>query len=338
MLIGKKQKVNLKTAVQKFLEYCEIHKNQSQKTLENYGHYLRRFVSWVDNRSGQAVLPEGKLKKSADQSMDIAKINLELIDNFRLYLNRLKDADGEQLLTVKTQNFHVIALRAFLKYCIRQDWETLAPEKIEVAKLGDRTVDFLERDELERLFEVIDRTKIGGLRDYAILRTLYSTGLRVSELVALDRDQINLETGEFRVVGKGRKQRIVFLSQDAAGAIKEYLAGRGDKFSPVFINHGRGKASEKNLGEVVGKSMDEKKRLTATMIQYLVRNYALKAGIVKPVTPHKLRHSFATELLKNGADIRSVQEMLGHSSITTTQIYTHLTNKRLKEVHEKFHK
>lgn len=336
-------KVNLKAAVQKFLEYCEIHKNQSQKTLENYGHYLRRFVTWVDSRSGQAILPEGKLKKTTDQSMDIAKINLELVDNFRLYLNRLKDEKNEQLLTVKTQNFHIIALRAFLKYCIRQDWETLAPEKIEVAKLGDRTVDFLERDELEKLFGAIDRTKIGGLRDYAILRTLYSTGLRVSELVGLNRDQINLETGEFRVVGKGRKQRIVFLSAEAAGAIKEYLVGRGDKFSPVFINHGRGKSSEKNIAAELetamgGKSIDEKKRLTATMVQYLVRNYALKAGIVKPVTPHKLRHSFATELLKNGADIRSVQEMLGHSSITTTQIYTHLTNKRLKEVHQKFHK
>jgi site-specific recombinase XerD len=325
--------MNLKTAVQKFLEYCEIHKNQSQKTLENYGHYLRRFVAWVDKDRGAINKP----KSGSDQSMDISKINLELIDNFRLYLNRLKDADGEQLLTMKTQNYHVIALRAFLKYCIRQDFETLAPEKIEVAKLGDRVVDFLEREELERLFGAIDRSNLNGLRDYAILRTLYSTGLRVSELVGLNREQINLETGEFRVVGKGRKQRIVFLSPDAAGAIKAYLAGRGDKFGPVFINHGRGKAAEK-MGQADGRSVDEKKRITATMVQYLVRNYGVKAGVVKRVTPHKLRHSFATELLKNGADIRSVQEMLGHSSITTTQIYTHLTNRRLKEVHEKFHK
>ncbi|MGL5831387.1 MAG: tyrosine-type recombinase/integrase [Candidatus Altimarinota bacterium] len=326
--------MNLKTAVQKFLEYCEIHKNQSQKTLENYGHYLQRFVGWVDKRDERVSKP----KSGSDNSMDIKKINLELIDNFRLYLNRLKDADNEQLLTVKTQNYHIIALRAFLKYCIRQDWETLAPEKIEVAKLGDRVVDFLEREELQRLFEAIDRTTLSGLRDYAILRTLYSTGLRVSELVGLNRDQINLETGEFRVVGKGRKQRIVFLSGEAAEAIKAYLAGRGDKFGPVFINHGRGKAAEKFLGEADGRTIDEKKRITATMVQYLVRNYGVKAGVVKRVTPHKLRHSFATELLKNGADIRSVQEMLGHSSITTTQIYTHLTNSRLKEVHEKFHK
>lgn len=307
------QKKTVGQLVQKFLEYSEINKNQSLKTLENYRHYLDRFGRFV-----------GK-------DLDIGKIDLDMVDKYRLYLNRLQDANNEPLLTVKTQAYHVIALRAFLKYIVKQDIQSLAPDKIELGKMPGRTVDFLEREELEKLFEAIDQTKMTGKRDFAILRTLYSTGLRISELVRLNKDDINLESREFKVIGKGSKYRIVFLSQDAAVAIGDYWASRKDDLKPAFINHGRGKKMD-------GMNLNERKRLTATMVQFVVRNYAKAAGIVKKVTPHKLRHSFATELLKNGADIRSVQDMLGHSSITTTQIYTHLTNRHLKEIHDKYHK
>lgn len=313
---NEKSALALHDAVKKFLEYAEITKNQSAKTLENYRHYLKRLVDF------------------AGANLAIADIDLELINQYRLYLNRLQDEQKKPLLTVKTQSYHLIALRAFLKYLIKQDYETLAPEKIELGKMPDRTVDFLEREELDALFKTVDREKIAGLRDYAILRTLYSTGLRISELVNLDRDQINLETREFRVRGKGSKYRIVFLSDEAVAALSAYLSARKDEWKPVFINHGRGK--EKTTASQMGNN--ENRRITTTMVQYLIRNYAQAAGLVKKVTPHKLRHSFATELLKNGADIRSVQEMLGHSSITTTQIYTHLTNRRLKEIHHKYHK
>ncbi len=305
--------MTISRAVQKFLEYSEVNKNQSLKTLENYRHYLGRFAAFA----GADLLMTG--------------VTLDLVDKYRIYLNRLRDDSDKPLLSVKTQAYHVIALRAFLKYLVKQDIPSLAPDKIELGKLPGRTVDFLEREELERLFAVIDTSGITGLRDYAILRTLYSTGLRISELVGLNRDGINLETCEFRVIGKGGKYRIVFLSRDAAEAIQRYLTARKDDLKPVFINHGRGKAG-------AGYSLSERKRISPTMVQVLVRKYAAMAGLVKKVTPHKLRHSFATELLKNGADIRSVQDMLGHSSITTTQIYTHLTNKRLKEVHGKYHR
>lgn len=296
----------------RFLEHAEVGKNQSKKTIQNYRHYLERFVAFAGDTT-------------------VKNITLEMVQDFRLYLNRLTDAKGKQLLSVKTQNYHIIALRAFLKWCIKNDVETLAPEKIDLSKIPERTVEYLARDELERLFEQVKGKGLRGLRDRAILETLYSTGLRVSELVALDRDQVDLERREFMVRGKGRKPRIVFLSDRAAEAIGKYLAARQDSFDPLFLNYGRRrKAEDITLGE--------KRRLSTVMVQYLVRNYARKAGIIKKVTPHVLRHSFATELLMNGADIRSVQEMLGHASITTTQIYTHLTNKRLREVHEKFHK
>lgn len=318
--MGKENKINgitLGEGLRRFLEYCEITRNQADKTLENYRHYLRRFTDFAG-----AELP-------------VCGITLDLVNRYRLDLNRLLNDDKKQLLNAKTQAYHIIALRAFLKFLIKQDQETLAPEKVELGKMPQRTVDFLERDELERLFAAVDISKTRGLRDLAVLRTLFSTGLRISELVNLNREQINLQSREFRVIGKGGKYRIVFLSDDAAAAIDNYLAARRDSLKPVFISHGRGKSLAEGK-VVVGR--DENRRITATMIQYLIRNYARRAGLVKKVTPHKLRHSFATELLKNGADIRSVQEMLGHSSITTTQIYTHLTNRRLKEIHQKYHK
>lgn len=296
-----------------FLEHAEIAKNQSHKTLENYAHYLKRFSDFL----GVDASPK--------------EITLEKVQKFRLSLNRLEDENGKQLLGVKTQNYHIIALRAFLKFCMKNDVPTLAPEKIDLSKIPERSVEYLSREELERLFKTVDMSKIQGLRDTAILETLYSTGLRVSELTGLNRAQVDLQRREFMVRGKGRKTRIVFLSGRAANAIEKYLAARDDNFEPLFINHKRGrKGDDITLGE--------KRRLSTVMVQYMVRGYARRAGIIKKVTPHVLRHSFATELLINGADIRSVQEMLGHSSITTTQIYTHLTNKRLREVHEKYHK
>lgn len=300
----------LSELIRDFLEHVEVGKNQSQKTIENYNHYLTRFLKWYGDKSP-------------------GRISLSDIHKYRLYLNRYNDERG-RTLGVKTQNYHIIALRAFLKHLIKNDIKTLPPEKIDLQKIPGRTVEYLTRDELERLFEVIDVSTIIGKRNRAILETLYSTGLRVSELVSLNCKQIDLKRKEFMVRGKGKKPRIVFLSDRSCSYINDYLTGRKDNFEPLFLNHGRMK---KGTDITTG----EKKRLTTVSVQNIVRGTALKAGIIKKVTPHVLRHSFATELLLNGADIRSVQEMLGHSSITTTQIYTHVTNKRLREVHQKFH-
>ncbi len=301
--------MKLSQHIQKFLEYCEITLNRSPKTLENYDHYLKRFQTFLNEDRN----PE--------------KITLDDIQNYRLFLNRYKD-ERNRTLSVKTQGYHIISLRAFLKYLIKNDIQTLAPEKIDLGKIPGRTVEFLTREELDRLFLAVDLTHKNGVRDIAILETLFSTGLRVSELKNLDRDQVDLERREFMVRGKGSKPRIVFLSTKAAERIKDYLKTREDNFNPLFVNN------LKNADIL----QPEKRRLTTVSIQSLVRKYALKAGIIKKVTPHTLRHSYATELLINGADIRSVQEMLGHSSITTTQIYTHITDKKLREIHEKFHK
>lgn len=302
--------MKLKEHIRQFLEHVEVGKNQSPKTLENYKHYLNRFSSWAGDITAKQV-------------------NLKKIQDYRLYLNRLSDKHGKHL-SVKTQNYHIIALRAFLKYLIKNDVETLAPEKIDLAKLPERSVEFLSREELDRLLEAVGNQKVQELRDAAILETLYSTGLRVSELLSLNRDQVDLKRKEFMVRGKGRKNRIVFLSTPAAAKIAAYLACRKDNFDPLFISHGRSASQDITMGE--------KRRLSRVSIENIVRLYARKAGIIKKVTPHTLRHSFATELLINGADIRSVQEMLGHASITTTQIYTHITNKKLREVHEKYHR
>jgi site-specific recombinase XerD len=294
-----------------FLEYCEVGMNRSKKTLENYRHYLKRFEDFL----AEDLKPKD--------------LTLQKVQNYRLYLNRLIDDKGGQL-SMKTQTYHIIALRAFLKYLVKNDIKSLAPEKIELAKIPERTVEVLSKEELERLFAAVDLTKKSGYRDLAILETLYSTGLRVSELAALNRDQIDLKRREFMVRGKGKKPRIVFLSKHAVTKITNYLKERDDNFKAFLINSGQGQKAD-ILAE-------EKRRLSTVSIESVVRKYALKAGIIKKVTPHTLRHSFATELLINGADIRSVQEMLGHSSITTTQIYTHLSNKRLRDIHDKFHK
>lgn len=313
--------LTIKEHILSFLDYCEITKNQSPKTIQNYKHYLERFLEFLRSK-----------KPSLDDSLIPSELDLDLVNQYRLYLNRLGS------LSVKTQNYHIIALRAFLKYLIKNDIETLAPEKIELSKIPTRTVEVLSRDELVRLFETVDAEDLRGARDLAILETLYSTGLRVSELASLNRTQIDLNRREFMVRGKGRKPRIVFLSERAARIIKEYLDKRTDNTDPLFINIKKTAIKSSISNPDLSIVNPESKRLTTVSIQSIVNKYARKAGIIKKVTPHTLRHSFATELLINGADIRSVQELLGHASITTTQIYTHVTNKALREVHKKFHK
>lgn len=310
--------------ISEFLTFIEIGKNQSNKTVENYEHYLNRFLEFA-------------------KDIDVADVKLPLIQDYRLYLNRKKKKEKsmpsatigggkekEENLSKKTQSYHLIALRAFFKYLARNDIESLSAEKIDLPKIEKRTVEFLSREELERLFDAVDANAKQGARDRAILELLYSSGLRVSELAGLNRDQVNTERGEFMVRGKGRKPRIVFISQRASKFLEEYLNTRKDDFKALFINYKRSKNFEENDLNA--------KRLTTVSIENIVRKCAQAAGIIKKVTPHTLRHSFATELLINGADIRSVQEMLGHASITTTQVYTHLTDQRLKEVHEKYHK
>lgn len=301
--------MNLQKLKTQYLEYLEIEKDRSQKTIENYDHYLARFLNWSKIDSAE-------------------KITDELVRNYRLHINRLSDEKGKPLKKI-TQNYHMIALRNFLKYLAKRDIETLPAEKIELGKTTERQIDFLEMDEVERIFKAAGGLDIKSFRDRAILELLFSSGLRVSELVNLNRDQVNLETGEFSVRGKGSKVRVVFVSDQARSAIERYMEKRFDMDPALFVRIG--------LKQIESKKGPKDLRITTRTVQRIVKYYALKAGIVKDVHPHTLRHSFATDLIQNGADIRSVQEMLGHSSVTTTQIYTHVTNRQLKEVHKAFH-
>lgn len=302
----------LKDAIYDFLTHCEVGKYQSKKTVENYRHYLKRF------------------ERFASPTLDVGTISQNLIRDFRLHLHRTPIRGQGVTLNIKTQQYHLIALRALLKHLQKNDVATMSPEKIELPKVPERQVEVLSRDELAQMFQAIDPTKRNGLRNLALLHLLYSTGLRVSEISNLNRKDVNLTSREFRVVGKGRKARIVFLSHDAVEHVERYVESRTDNWQPLFVSN-----SNRSKSDALG---GEERRLQPQAIERIVREITTIAGIVKKVTPHTLRHTFATELLKNGADIRSVQEMLGHSSITTTQIYTHLTNKRLKEIHQQFHR
>ena len=300
-------------SIAEFLEYLEIQKGCSPLTIQRYRHYLKRFHDWLTENS-----PTTKLED----------INLEIIRRYRLYLAHLRAHNGVPLKRV-TQSYHVVALRAFLRYLlVQRDIPTLSPDKIELPKQSSRSIDFLNPEQVERLLNSPQISNIIGLRDKAILETLFSTGLRVSELVNLNRDQVDSERKEFGVKGKGNKLRVVFLSDTAAQWIERYLRSRQDNFKPMFIRHS---------GKVNAQKSGEKMRLTARSIQRIVARYAKRAGLPIEATPHTLRHSFATDLLISGADIRSVQEMLGHESIRTTQVYTHVTNRHLKEVHKAFH-
>ena len=306
--------MKLSQLITDFLEYLEIEKGRSQATLRNYDFYLRRFDNWSDN-----ISPE--------------KIDSRLIRKYRIWLNRFEDQKTGQQLNSKTQNYHLIALRSFLKYLIRQDINALSPEKIELAKTESREVDFLDDDDLENILKAPLQSKglaITKLRDKAILEMLFSTGLRVSELAKLERESVNLKKDEFTIRGKGGKLRIVFLSENAKEALRNYLDKRQDPEPALFVAHDKAQK---------GKSRKDKKdpNLTPRSIQRIIKKYATLAGITKDVTPHTMRHTFATDLLQNGADIRAVQSMLGHASITTTQIYTHVTNRQLKDIHKQFH-
>lgn len=280
--------MSIKKLILEYLEYLEIERNRSQKTIENYSHYLQRFVEFA------------KIKTPR-------QITAEIVRQYRIWLNR-------QELKKTSQNYHIIALRGFLRYLAKRDIKSLAAEKIELGKQSDREVTFLQGEELEKLLQAPN-----NLRDKAILEVLFSTGLRVSELVNLNQENINLLKAEFFVRGKGSKIRPVFLSETAQKALKYYLESRQDPEPALFINQNN-------------------QRLTVRSVQRLVRRWAIKAGLTKKVTPHTLRHSLGTDLLRAGADLRSIQAILGHSSITTTQIYTHVTDQRLKEVHKKYHR
>lgn len=292
-----------------FLEYLEIEQNRSQKTISNYDHYLTRLLDY------------------AGDDIQVTQITPELIRKWRLWLNRLGTNTSDELQKT-TQNYHLIALRSFLKFCAKRDIPALSADKIELAKTTRKQVTFLTPNEVERLFKACNIANIIGLRDRAILELLFSSGLRVSELVSLDRDHINLKRREFTVRGKGQKDRPIFISEAAAEWLSQYLARREDNVKPLFVRYS---------GQKKVDTSGNYHRLTARSVQRMVAKTALLAGITKHVSPHTLRHSFATDLLMNGADIRSVQSMLGHSNIATTQIYTHITDPHLREVHEKFH-
>lgn len=306
-----KPKSEIEQLAQDFADHLEIEMNRSHRTIDSYTRTLSAFFNWGEVRSPKDITPEK-------------------VRTYRLHLNRKESRPG-QLLKKSTQAYHIIVIRTFLKYLAKHDIKTLAAEKIEIGRVPERQVDFLEYDEVERLLAAPEGGDIRARRDRALLELLFSAGLRVSELTGLDRDQVNLAKEEFSVRGKGSKLRIVFLSPRAKTAITEYLDARGDIDPALFVSHPKkGLVNKKNATR-------ETLRITPRTVERLVKHYAKKAGIVKDVHPHTLRHSFATDLLANGADIRSVQAMLGHASITTTQIYTHVTNERLKEIHQSFH-
>jgi site-specific recombinase XerD len=339
--------LNLQDLKRQFLEYTEIQKGRSLKTVANYEHYLEVFLNF---------------SKLSDPS----KITDETIREFRLWLNRQSTGNNKALgltLSKKTQNYYLIALRAFLKYLIRQKVETLPPERIELAKVSERQIDFISAVELARLLSAPDGSDLGSLRDRAILELLFSTGLRVSELCSLSRD-LDIRSDHFSIRGKGGKVRVVFLSDTARLALKTYLDKRKDMEEALFVKVGGENGFQKSAKKEKAEIEEQKNKndsanikntkkttrakttrddgtdisaLTRRSVERIVKHYAIKAGISKKVTPHVIRHSFATDLLTNGADLRSVQVLLGHSSISTTQIYTHVTDKHLGDIHKKFH-
>jgi site-specific recombinase XerD len=291
-----------------FIEHVEVERGRSQRTAESYHLYLQRLVEFAGD-------------------IEVHKITSELVRKWRLWLNRYQNDAGDSLSPL-TQSYHLIALRSFLGYCSKRDINTLTPEKVELPKTKRKQISFLTQEETIRIMQAAGGNGALELRDKAILELLFSSGLRVSELCNLNRDHINLRRGEFMVRGKGQKDRPVFISPEATECLAAYLATRTDEAKPLFIRYS---------GAKTGDSDGESFRLTPRSVQRLVAHYAKLAGITKKVSPHTLRHSFATDLLMNGADIRSVQSMLGHSNIATTQVYTHVTDRHLKEVHQQFH-
>lgn len=297
-----------------FLDWLEVIKNKSQKTVEQYSRHLEKFSEYLEDKNIDSF------------NFTIWEITLKLAEWFRSYLYK-----WEKKITIKTANAYMITLRSFLKYLEKQWEKSLSATSIDLIKAEPRRVEFLSQQELEKLFKSPNTSTLIGKRDLAIMECIYSTGLRISELTALNKKDINLESLEFAVRWKWRKIRVVYLTQHAAELIKEYLNARDDHLSPLFIRHNVGKNN-------IDVLEDENMRLSRFFITGMIKSYALKSMILKNISAHTLRHSFATTLLWAGADLRSIQEMLGHSSITTTQVYTHVTNPQLKNIHQKFMK
>jgi site-specific recombinase XerD len=304
-VFGESVRIEIMTSItewrRQFSEYLEIERGRSVKTVEAYDRYLVRFFKFAQDISR----PED--------------ITAERIRQYRLWLNRQSGATIGETIKKNTQNYHLIALRTFLKYLARRGEVTLSPASIELAKLSARELNLITPEELERLLKAPDQATAIGQRDRAIFELLFSTGLRISELCNLDRESVNLKSDEFSVRGKGGKVRVVFLSSEAKNALKLYLDKRKDMAEPLFVSQ-------------------KEERLTPRSIERFIKAYAIKAGIMKPITPHTLRHSFATDLLRNGADLRAVQLLLGHANISTTQVYTHITDRELRSVHQRFHR
>ena len=302
--------------IEDFLEHLEIESGRSKKTIENYRLYLERFLEL-----SQEILQKDDIKPS-----DITK---EVLRKYRLKLNRYGSDNGTEDLQTITQAYHLIALRGFFKYLSRRDIKSLDPNLIDLPHIIRKQVTFLHYDEVEDMLEQIVTSTESGLRDRAIIELLYSGGLRVSELVGLNRDSINLARREFVVRGKGSKDRPIFISEACADRVAEYLDARTDSLPALFLNNSRNQQTPTTNGDF--------RRITARSVERIVEKYARLAGITKHVSPHTLRHSFATDLLMNGADLRSVQSLLGHADVSTTQVYTHVTDAHLREIHEKFH-
>jgi site-specific recombinase XerD len=298
--------------IRNFLEYCQLDRNLSPTTIEMYDYYLRKFHAWAKADLGRPVR--------------LADIDVALIRRYRLYLSRLK-------LKKSSQRTRIVVIRSFVSFLEAQDLDVIARSKIDLGKTEGRTVKFLEDKQLRQLLTAADTKTFTGVRDRAILELLFSTGLRVSELVALNRDRIDFKTRELTVLGKGRRVRLVFLDNAAALALSYYLKKRRDGYKPLFVRT-RGPKGEDPTLDPDGECW----RLSPRSVERLVKKYVKKSGISVDATPHTLRHSFATDLLRGGADIRSVQELLGHKSIQTTQIYTHVTDVHLREIHKKYHR
>ncbi len=299
-----------------FLEHIEIEKGRSQKTVDNYALYLARFLQLAGEE-----FPEGDFRPK--------DITVEMLRKYRLRLNRFDDNPNREKLSALTQAYHLIALRGFLKYLARRGIDSLDPSLVDLPKAVRKQVTFLHFDEVQRMVDETDPETETGLRDRAIIELLYSGGLRVSELIGLNRDSVNLERREFMVRGKGNKDRPIFIDESAAERVRDYLEARTDSLPALFLNNSRNTSTVTTSGDY--------RRLTPRSVERIVQKYARAAGITKHVSPHTLRHSFATDLLMNGADLRSVQALLGHSNIATTQIYTHVTDPHLREIHERFH-
>lgn len=309
--------MDISDLINDFLESLEIEKGRSTKTTENYGLYLARFLDLITQD-----FSEGATIKPSD-------LTPEILRKFRLRLNRFDDNQNHERLSALTQSYHLTALRGFLKYLAKRGIHSLDPSLVDLPRAAKKQVTFLHFDEVERLLAEIPIDTETGLRDRAIIELLFSGGLRVSELCNLNRDSINLARREFMVRGKGKKDRPIFIDQTTADHLEEYLSARSDTLPALFLNN----SSNQNIPDTSG----DFRRLSPRSIERIIQKYARLAGITKHVTPHTLRHSFATDLLMNGADLRSVQSLLGHANIATTQIYTHITDPHLKEVHEKFH-